>query len=59
MQETLHSYTPEANFSPIVTVSQLNGPVDGWKETGWFLKRKEDELAGHIFDSEVFREGSD
>ena len=56
MQESL--YPPERNFSPIVKVNQLNRAV-GCRETGWFLKNEEDELASYVFDSDLLREGSD
>ena len=59
VQELRHSHTPESNPSPIVKVSQLNPPVDVGRGTGWFLKYEEDEPAGYVFYSEVFREGSD
>ena len=59
LQEALHSHTPESKSSPSVKVSQMNPPLDGWKETGWFRKHEEDEPAGYVFDSEIIREGSD
>lgn len=59
MQESLHSHPPESYVSPIVKVNQLNPNVDGWRDTGWFIKNEEDELAGYIFDSGPLREGSD
>jgi hypothetical protein len=59
MQESPHPHTTEGNFGPVVKVSQLNRAIDGWRETCWFLKREEDELASYLFDSEVLREGSD
>jgi hypothetical protein len=59
IQESLHSHTPESNSSPGVKVSPLTPAIDGWRETRWFLKHEEDELAGYVFDSEVLREGSD
>ena len=59
IQELLHSHTPKSNPSPIVNVSQLNPAIDGRRENGWFLKQQEDEPAGYVFDSEVFREGAD
>jgi len=59
IQESLHSQTPEAIFNPVVKVTQPNRGIEGWRETCWFLKHEEDELAGYLFDSEVFREGSD
>jgi hypothetical protein len=42
-----------------VKVSQQNRSIDGWRETGWFLKDEEDEVTGYVFDSELLREGSD
>jgi hypothetical protein len=59
MQESLHSHTPEPSSNPVSKVIQTDRGVEGWRETCWFLKREEDELAGYLFDSEVLREGSD
>jgi len=59
MQESLHSPTPEGNVSITMKVSQQNCAVDGWRESRWFLKHEEDELADYVFDSEPLREGSD
>jgi hypothetical protein len=61
IQESLHSHTPEAISNPVVRAiySPPNHGVEGWRETCWFLKHEEDELAGYLFDSEVLREGSD
>jgi hypothetical protein len=42
-----------------VKVTQPDRGIEGRRETCWFLKHEEDELAGHVFDSEVCREGSD
>jgi hypothetical protein len=53
------SHTPDKDFSSIVKVSQENRAIDGWRETGWFLKDEEDEITGYVFDSELLREGSD
>jgi hypothetical protein len=59
IHESVHSHTPEAIFNPGVKVAQPDRGIEGWRETCWFLKHEEDELAGYVFASEVFREGSD
>lgn len=59
IHESPHSHTSEAIFNPVVKVTQPDRGIEGRRETCWFLKHEEDELAGHVFDSEVCREGSD
>lgn len=59
MQESLHSHTQERDLNPIVKINQEYRIIEIWKEDCSFLKRKKDEPAGYVFDSELLREGSD
>jgi hypothetical protein len=60
VQESLHPHTPETSYHPVLSATQSNRGLDSWRETRWFVKREEDELAGYFFadDSEV-RPGAD
>lgn len=59
IHESPHSHTSEAIFNPVVKVTRPDRGIEGWRETCRFLKHEEEEPAGYVFDSEVFREGSD
>jgi len=58
VQESLQTHTPEATVSSVVNLTHPNSEIEGWRDT-WFLKHEDNEVAGCLFDSEVFREGSD
>jgi len=63
----MHSPTVQAQFPPRNEANPGNPPSQAglhdavdWRETCWFLKREEDELAGYLFvDDFELREGSD
>ena len=60
VQESLHPHTPETSYHPVFNATQINRGLDGLRETCWFVKREEDELAGYLFyDDSDLREGSD
>ncbi len=60
VQESLHPHTPENAYQPVFNAPQINRGLDAWRETCWFVKREEDELAGYLFyDDPEAREGSD
>jgi hypothetical protein len=58
LQEQLHPQTRPGDLNPPLYTG-FNAGID-WRETCWFLKHEEDELAGYLFtrDDEA-REGSD
>jgi hypothetical protein len=57
--DQVHSHTRETALIPVVDASRPNPGVD-WRETCWFLKREEDDLAGYLFAQDYeLREGSD
>ena len=57
-QEPINRHTQGTVSNPRLHAG-LNDGVD-WRETGWFLKHEEDELAGYLFAQDYeLREGSD
>ena len=58
MQEQLHQQPQTLAANPRLHAG-LEHVID-WRETCWFLKHEEDELAGYLFTQDYeLREGSD